>query len=538
MRAKHGMVVSSNPYASDVGIEILKKGGHAVDAAVAVGFALAVAHPAAGNVGGGGFMVIHEAKTQTEIAIDYREMAPAAAHPDMYLDEKGNVVQSLSTTGYLASGVPGSVAGMYLAWEKFGKLPWADLIKPAVDLARDGFLVSFELSQSLKKAAKRLSSFPASNRIFLRGGNFYREGEVFRQPELARTLEFIAAQGPTAFYEGEIAHLIAKDMKANGGNITLEDLKNYKPKVREPIRGTYRGCEIISVAPPSSGGIILVQMLNMIEPFPVGNLGHGSSQSFHLMAEVMRRAFADRAAFLGDPDFTRLPVKALTSKNYAASRSESIRRDWSSPSKTISHGDPSAFGAMETTHYSVVDSEGNGVATTTTINRLYGSGVTVPEAGFLMNNEMDDFASKPGVPNTFGLIQGKANAIAPRKRPLSSMTPTLVKKDNKLFMVLGSPGGPRIINTVFQILLNVIDHRLDIQEAVDAPRIHHQWLPDELVAELGALVRDVEIALQEKGHKIVYRDRIGNAHCIMIDPETGIRLGAPDPRSDSKASGY
>lgn len=534
------MVVSTNSYASEVGVQILKEGGNAVDAAVAVGFALAVVHPAAGNIGGGGFMVIHNAKAGGETTIDYREMAPEAAHRDMYVDAEGKIIEGLSTAGYVASGIPGSVAGMHLAWKTFGSLDWDDLVDPAIKLARQGFVVSHSLSQSLKneKTVKLLSRFPETRRIFLRDGKSYEEGEVFKQPELARTLELIAEKGAEAFYEGKIAQRIAQDMKEHGGLITLEDLKAYEPKVREPVRGLYRGYEIVSMGPPSSGGVILVEMLNMIERYPLANLGFNSSETLHLKTEVMRRAFADRAAFLGDPDFVEIPVKGLTSKQYARQWTQSIDGDYAYPSSVLSAGGPSGFESTQTTHYSVVDEMGNAVATTTTINGAYGSGVTIEGAGFLMNNEMDDFTSKPGVPNMFGLIQGEANAIAPRKRPLSAMTPTIVKRDGKVFMVLGSPGGPTIINTVFQIILNVIDHGFDIQEAVDAPRIHHQWLPDQIVVEKNGLVKDVEWAIQRKGHKIEYRESLGDAHSILIDPKTGVRLGAADPRSDSKASGY
>ena len=483
-------------------------------------------------------MVVHDARHGKEISVDYREMAPRAASRNMYLDEAGNLTEGLSTAGYLASGVPGSVAGLHLAWKKLGRLSWAELVDPSIQLARDGFVVSASLSHALQNAREILSRFPHSKRIFLRGGDLYQEGEIFRQPELAETLQRIAQEGPSAFYDGSIARLIAEDMGAHGGNITLEDLKDYQPKLREPLRGTYRGYEVISMAPPSSGGIVLLEMLNMIEPYPVAALGFHSSQSLHLLAEVMRRSFADRARFLGDADFSKIPVRELISKQYARERGKSIRKDWASPSSFLRQGDPAAFESSETTHYSVVDRHGNGVAATTTINGAFGSGVTIKGAGFLMNNQMDDFSSKPGTPNLFGLIQAEANTIAPGKRPLSSMTPTLVKKGDRLLMVMGSPGGPTIINTVFQIILNVVDYGFDIQKAVSAPRIHHQWKPDQISTEPEAMVRDVEIALQEKGHEIAYRESIGNAHCIFVEPITGMRLGAPDPRSESKASGY
>ncbi len=536
VRGSEAMVVSVSPIATDVGVDILSRGGNAVDAAIAVGFALAVTHPSAGNIGGGGFMVLHLAEENAEYTLDYREKAPAAASRDMYLDKEGNLIEGLSIDGYLAGGVPGTVAGLYQAWKRFGTLPWEDLVSPAVRLAEEGFKVSHAFSESLKRGSSRMSPYPESNRIFLRGGNYYREGEIFRQPELARTLSLIREEGPDGFYKGPTARLIADDMKNNGGLITLEDLEGYHAKFRDPVRGTYRGLEVVSMGPPSSGGTILVEMLNMMEQFPVSGLGYNSSESIHLKAEIMRLAFADRAEYLGDSDFSQVPVPGLTSKAYAEERAARIRKDWTAPSKTVYAGKPPGYESEETTHYSVVDRHGNGVAVTTTINWGYGSGMTIKGAGFLMNNEMDDFSSGRGIPNGFGLVQGEANEISAGKRPLSAMTPALVKKDNKLYLVLGSPGGPTIINTVFQVLMNVADFGMDIQEAVDAPRIHHQWMPDKLFAEKGALSRDVEKALEGKGHLIEPRGSIGDAHCIMIDEE-GIRLGAPDPRSDSKAKG-
>ncbi len=539
VRARHGMVVSASPEASQAGLEILRAGGNAVDAAVAVGFALAVTLPEAGNIGGGGFMVIHDPEQGRETTIDYREMAPASAHRDMYLDEEGNVAEGRSTVGHLASGVPGSVAGMHLAWKRYGKLPWAELVQPAIRLARDGFVVSYTLSRGLENKVELLEKFPDSRRIFLRDGRLYQEGEIFRQPELAVTLERIAKDGPEVFYKGEIARQIAAEMEANGGNIMLDDLRNYVPKERPAVRGSYRGHEIVSMGPPSSGGLVLIEMLNILENFPLANLGARSSQSIHLMAEAMRRAFADRAEYMGDPDFSDIPSEGLIDKAYARRWADGIDPHWATPSERISHGLPVAVEATQTTHYSVVDAAGGAVACTTTLNGGYGSGVTVTGAGFLLNNEMDDFTSKPGVPNAYGLIQGEANSIGPGKRPLSAMTPTLVKKDGKLFMVVGSPGGPTIINTAMQVILNVIDYEMDIQEAVDAPRVHHQWLPDRIRAEEDALVRDVEVNLRGRGHDLEFRERIGDAHCILIDPETGMRLGAPDPRrGDGTAAGY
>lgn len=537
-RARHGMVVSTDPLASEVGVEILRKGGHAVDAAVAVGFALAVVHPAAGNLGGGGFMLIHDARLGTEVSVDYREKAPAAARPDMYLDDRGEFRAERSTVGHLASAVPGSVAGLHLAWRRYGRLSWAQLLEPAIRLAREGFPVSHELHRSLKSARSLLERFPESRRVFLRHGDVYQEGEWFRQPELAQTLEEIAREGPGAFYRGTIAAKIVREMQAHGGLITREDLAEYQAVFRPPVSGTYREVEVISMGPPSSGGVVLLSMLHMIEPFPVRALGRNSSELIHLKAEVMRRAFADRARYLGDPDFQSLPVAGLLSRNYARDRGATIRGDYASVSQEISPGHPHAFEPEATTHYSIVDEEGNAVAATTTLNGSYGSGVTIPEAGFLMNNEMDDFTARPGTPNMYGLIQGEANAIAPGKRPLSAMTPTFVKKKGRLFLVLGSPGGPTIINNVFQVILEVVDFGRNIQQAVDNPRIHHQWLPDELVVEEDALVRDVRRALEKKGHVIRVRPDFGGVNAILVDAESGWRLGAADPRRNGAARGY
>ena len=537
VRGSEAMVVSVSPIATDVGVEILRVGGNAVDAAVAVGFALAVTHPSAGNIGGGGFMLLHLEDENREYSLDYREKAPAAASSGMYLDNHGEPVEGLSTRGYPAAGVPGTVAGLHLAWKRFGSLSWQDLVDPAFHLADKGFEVSFALSQSLRRGSARMKPFPESSRIFLRDGEYYEEGEIFRQPELAVTLSLIRDNGPEGFYRGRTARLIAKDMKANGGLITLEDLDSYEAKWRDPVRGTYRGLEVVSMGPPSSGGTVLLEMLNMMENFSVPGNRFLSVSDIHLKAEIMRRAFADRAEYLGDSDFVDVPVSGLTSKKYAAGLAAKVRKDWATPSETVFAGKPPGYESEETTHYSIVDRKGNGVAVTTTINWGYGSGATVEGAGFLLNNEMDDFSSGPGIPNGFGLIQGEANAIAPEKRPLSAMTPTLVKKEGKLFLVLGSPGGPTIINTVFQVLLNVVDSGMDIQEAVDAPRIHHQWMPDTLFAEKDAFVWEVEKALESMGHLIRKRGSIGDAHCIMVS-KRGILLGAPDPRSDSKAAGF
>ena len=538
VRGAHGMVVSTSPIASEVGIEVLKKGGNAVDAAVAVGFALAVTHPSGGNIGGGGFLVFHDAASGQSFTIDYREMAPARADRNMYIDEVGEIDPELSTVGHLSAGVPGTPAGLLLALEKHGRLVRQTVLGPAIRLAEEGFPVSYALAQSLESAAPLLSRFPESRRIFLRNGNYFEEGEILVQKELGATLRLISEQGASGFYEGRTAALVAEEMKSGGGFITEEDMANYRAVERQPIVATYRGHTILSMGPPSSGGVILTEMLNMVEPEDLAYLGRNSSRYVHLLAEVMKRAFADRAHYLGDSDFSSVPVRGLISKEYARKRRAEINPDRATLATDLGPGDPLPFETEDTTHFSVVDREGNAVANTYTLNGGYGSGVTVPGAGFLINNEMDDFSSKPGVPNQYGLIQGEANSIGPRKRPLSAMTPTIVLKDEEVLLVTGSPGGPTIINTVFQIVLNVVDHELNVQQAVDSPRFHHQWLPDVLRYEEHGLVRDVEVALRSKGHRLAPRTSIGDAHSIYVDPETEIRLGAADPRMDGKAVGY
>jgi gamma-glutamyltranspeptidase / glutathione hydrolase len=538
VRAPKGMVASAEQNATRVGVEILKKGGNAVDAAVAVGLALAVTYPAAGNLGGGGFMVVRMADGRA-VAIDYREVAPAAASRDMYLDASGDRVPGASLVGHRAAGVPGTVAGLALALEKYGTMKWRDVVEPARKLAEEGFPVSRDFARSLQMDAL-LKQFPESRRIFQRDGRYYREGEIFRQQELAQTLARMQEQGPREFYEGRTAELIEAEMKAGGGLISMDDLKEYKPIIREPVRGTYRGYDIISMPPPSSGGAVLIEMLNMLERRDLVEMGHNSSLKYNVLIEVMRRAFADRAQFFGDPDFVKIPLAGLLSKDYAFQRGQAIDFNRATPSSKVGHGRPPGYESPETTHYSVVDAQGNAVANTYTLNGGYGSGVTVRGAGFLLNNEMDDFAAKPGSPNGFGLVQGEANAIAPRKRPLSSMTPTIVLKDGKLFMVVGSPGGPTIINTVLQVLVNVIDHRMNLRQAVEAPRVHHQWLPDSVSHEPFGLAADVLEALKKRGHKVALRPHyIGDVQAIMIDLETGERLGVSDPRSpDGLAAGH
>ncbi len=531
--ARHGMVVSSEPLASAAGLEILRAGGNAVDAAVAVGFALAVTHPEAGNIGGGGFMLIRQAGGDS-IVVDYREEAPAAASRNMFQDAHGEVIPESSTVGALAAGVPGTVAGLALAHQKYGKLPWARVLRPAIRLAETGIPISYELSESLRADRELLSKFAETRRIFLRDGKFYEPGEILRQPELARTLRRIAVGGPAVFYRGAIARAIAASMQKHHGLITLEDLRQYQAKIRQPLRGDFRGFEILTVPPPSSGGIGLIEMLNVLEPMDLGE--PNSFKSIHQMAETMRRAYADRAAYLGDADFVPVPVAGLTSKKYAAKLRDEILQ--ARAEMTVQAGKPAEFESSQTTHFSVVDAAGNAVANTYTLNGGYGNGLTVEGAGFLLNNEMDDFAAKPGEPNMFGLVQGEANAVGPRKRPLSSMTPTIVTKDAKVRLILGSPGGGTIINTVLQVLLNVLVYEMNVRQAVTAPRFHHQWMPDVLVMERVGFSADTIEKLKEAGYKIHFRDRMGACEAIEINPETGWRFGAADPRASGKAVGY
>jgi len=536
--ATHGMVVSTNKLASEVGVEILKKGGNAVDAAVATAFALAVTYPSAGNIGGGGFMLIRWAKTGKAVMVDYREEAPGRAERDMYLDEKEEIIPDASTLGYLAIGVPGTVAGLTLALQSYGTMSLPEVMAPAIRLAEEGFVVTPSFSRSLERNAPRFSRFPSTKAVFLKNGKPYQPGELFRQPDLARTFKLIAKEGPSAFYRGEIARLIVKEMERGGGLITLEDLAAYKVYIHQPIRGSYRGYEILSAPPPSSGGVALVELLNILEEFDLSSMGHNTTETISLMVETEKLVYADRAEYLGDPRFVHIPVQGLISKRYAAELRKKINLFHATPSDQIKHGLPTLYESEATTHFSVVDSEGIAVANTYTLNGGYGSKVVVEGAGFFLNNEMDDFSSKPGYPNMYGLIGGEANAIAPRKRMLSSMTPTILLKDGKLFMVIGTPGGSTIITTVLQVILNVIDHKMNIQEAVAAPRVHHQWTPDFLYFERDTLPGGILKALMKRGYQIKERGSIGDAHGILVDPETGKLLGGADPRMDGVAVWY
>lgn len=545
--AKHAIVVSVHKLASDAGVEVMRAGGNAVDAAVATGFALAVVHPQAGNLGGGGFMLVRFADGKTKF-LDYREKAPAAATRDMYLDAKGEVIKDASLVGYKAVAVPGSVAGMAYAQKQWGKLPLKRVMEPAIRLAKEGFVLTYEDARDLQD--KDLTQFAESKRIFQRNGDLFEQGDVLKQPELAKTLERIASN-PKDFYRGNLAKQLAAAIQRGGGLVTEQDLRDYEVKEREPIHGTYRGYDIYSAPPPSSGGIAIMEILNILEGWDLSKMGPRSAQSIHVTVEAFRRAMMDRADFLGDPDFSTIPVAQLTDKKYASAWRETIDPDKASPSMKVKRpefGDldrmaslnERAIGAesSNTTHYSVVDAAGNAVSVTTTLNDTLGSKVTAEGLGFLLNDEMDDFAAKQGVPNAYGLIQGPANAIGAGKRPLSAMTPTIVVKDGKLAYVLGSPGGPRIITTVANILMGVIDYKLDIQQAVGAPRFHHQWLPDSITMEKVGFSPDTISALNQLGHKIDLQGYWSDGECIAIDPKTGDRLGAPDPRNNGAASGY
>jgi gamma-glutamyltranspeptidase / glutathione hydrolase len=557
VHAQHGIVVSIHELASRAGVEMMQAGGNAVDAAVATGFALAVVHPAAGNLGGGGFMLLRMADGKVHF-LDYREKAPAAAKRDMYLDAQGNVIEGASEIGYKSIGVPGSVAGMVYAEQKYGKLTLPQVMAPAIRLAREGYALSWGEARDFRRD-KYLGKFAESRRIFQRDGNYYQPGEIFRQPDLARTLERIAEK-PDDFYHGALAQELAATLQKGGGLITADDLAHYEVKEREPVRGTYRGYEIISAPPPSSGGTVLIESLNILEGYDLAKMENRSAQSIHFTTEAFRRAFFDRAEFMGDPDFSKIPVAQLIDKKYGAAWRDSIDADHASPSKELKR--PAIFSEMEqyaaahpqplaihesphTTHYSVVDADGNAVAVTTTLNGWFGARVTAEGLGFLLNDEMDDFSSKPGVPNSDGLIQGTANAIGPGKRPLSSMTPTIVVHEGKPFLVLGSPGSSKIITTVANVLMGVIDYGMNIQEAVNAPRFHNQWMPDVLNVEqwfspdtmqaLQKMGYNVQIGLHEPGRVFPYWS---DAECIAIDGKTGERLGASDGRNGGKAVGY
>jgi gamma-glutamyltranspeptidase / glutathione hydrolase len=533
--AASAMVVTDAPLATEVGVQVLRDGGNAVDAAVATAFALAVVYPEAGNIGGGGFMVARMADGATA-ALDFREKAPLAAHRDMFLDAAGNLTDR-SVIGHLAAGVPGAVMGLWEAHQRFGTAAWADLLAPAIRLAEDGFTVDARLAASMRADAPRLGRFGGSAGLYLPGGAPLEEGSHWRNPDLGRVLRRIAEQGPAGFYEGETADLIVAEMRRGSGIITHEDLRDYRAEWRTPIEFAYRGHRIISMPPASSGGITLAIMANVLEGFPLDRLGWDSDVSLHLVAEAMRRAFADRNHFLGDPDFVAFPQELLVSREYAARLGATIDRGRATPSADVRPGLAALAEPQQTTHFSVVDGLGNAVALTTTINELYGSAVTVSGAGFLLNNEMDDFAAKPGAPNMFGLVQGEANVIEPGKRMLSAMTPTIVlDRSGDVLMVTGARGGPRIITAVFQVISNVVDHGMDVSAAVRAPRIHHQHLPDVLYHEPEGLAEQRIQQLRAMGHQVAPRATVGTAPTIVR--RGGVWTGAHDPRTGGLAAGF
>ncbi len=528
--ATGGMVSSQEALATRIGVEVLDQGGNAIDAAVAVGFALAVTLPRAGNIGGGGFMIVHRADRNETKAIDFRETAPASMKKDVYLNDKGEADLKRSQDSGLGVGIPGTVAGMALALERFGsgRFTLAKLISPAIQMAIDGISVGDDLAFSLKQAEARLKRFDATAKIFMTvdGISLPRGAELF-QYDLARSLQAIAAGGPRAFYEGPLADKLVAAVNAAGGNWTAADLKNYRAVERDVVKGSYRGHEIVSMPPPSSGGVHLVQILNMLEGFDLKAAGHNSADALHLFAEASKLAYADRSEYLGDPDFVKVPVKGLTSKKYAETLRAQIDPAKARAGSTIKPGKPQPFESDQTTHYSVVDKDGNAASCTYTLNFSYGVGMVAEGTGILMNNELDDFAAKPGVPNAYGLVGGDANAPGAGKRPLSSMSPTIVFKDGKPFLVTGSPGGSRIITTVLQVVSNVIDHGMNVAEATEAARVHHQWLPDELRVERGLSIDTIRL-LQARGHKVEVRQAMGSTHSIMMTKQ-GFE-GASDQR--------
>ena len=537
--SENGVIASRSSLASAVGAEIMEQGGNAIDAAVASGFALAVTYPSAGNLGGGGFMVIRLANGQV-VTNDHREKAPILATKDMYLDANAEVIAGLSTRSHLAAGVPGTVAGLIDVLEEFGTMPLSDVIQPAIDLASDGFLIPEDLARQFESRIKDFSPYKASIGVFTKESVPYQAGELFIQSDLSRTLSRIKQLGKKGFYEGETAELIVQEMERGGGLISKEDLQTYESVWRDPIRGTYRGYEIVSMPPPSSGGVLLVQMLNMLEPYDLGTMGFGVSETVHLMIEAQRRAYADRSEYLGDPDFYPVPVEKLINKNYAEERFRDFKPDKAGSSEWTG---PGLFSkeSLETAHLSVIDDLGNAVAYTTTLNLSYGSKIVVDGAGFLLNNEMDDFSAKENEPNFYGLIGRKANSIEPSKRMLSSMTPTIVLKDGEPLLVTGSPGGSTIITTTLQIILNVIDHGMNLDEAVASPRFHHQWRPDRVIHEESAFSEETTEKLLEIGHRDLntiptyYGRGIGDANSVMKLPDGFI--GVSDPRNAGGAKG-
>lgn len=530
------MVVSAHPLASEVGVAVLKKAGNAVDAAVAVQFALAVTFPGAGNIGGGGFLVLRK-NDGTVDALDYREQAPAKATANMYLDENGNVIEGLSTAGHLASGVPGSVDGMVAAHARYGTLPWKDLVQPSIDLALNGFALTEREANWLNEYKERFLKYNTVAPHFTERES-WKKGDTIRWIDLGHTLERIRDNGRAGFYEGKTADDLVAEMNRGKGLITHDDLKNYKSVWRQPVVGHYKNYKVISMPPPSSGGICLLQLLESVEPFPVNKWGFNSPTTVHLMVEAERRVYADRSEYMGDPDFYKVPVSQLIDEQYVLDRMSTFDDEKATPSDSVKPGIINGYESEQTTHYSIVDAQGNAVAVTTTLNGLYGSYVVVAGSGFLLNNEMDDFSAKPGVPNMFGVLGGEANKIEPGKRMLSAMTPTILEKDNKLFMVVGTPGGSTIITSVFQTILNVIEHGMTMQDAVDARRIHSQWYPDVVAMEGKAMTPDDSIKLLGMGHELKFRKTIGRVDAILVRPTGQMEGGADRTRGDDTAAGY
>ena len=532
---KNGAVVTAHPEASKVGVEILKKGGNAIDAAIAVQFALAVVYPNAGNIGGGGFLVYRDSKGKTD-ALDYREKAPLKASEDMYWDKNGNAITDLSLYGQFAAGVPGTVDGMVKAHEKYGKLNWKELVQPAINLAQKGFKITKQQASELTNKHNDFVKYNSKTNA-LTSKSSWKEGDLLVQKELANTLKLIQQKGRAGFYEGKTADLIVKEMKRGNGIISHEDLKQYQSVWRTPVSGNYKGLKVISMPPPSSGGIALVSLFQSIEDYPINKWGFQADSTIQVMVEAERRVYADRAEHLGDPDFIKVPQKQLLDKSYNVNRMKDFSFDKATPSSAIKAGEIIGKESMETTHYVIVDKDGNAASVTTTLNNSYGSLVVVEGAGFLLNDEMDDFSVKPGTPNLYGLVGGKANAIEPSKRMLSSMTPSILEKDGKLFMVVGTPGGSTIITSVFQAILNVVDFGMTMQEAVAAPRFHHQWLPDQIDYEPNAISENVRESLKQKGYTLKERKPYGRVEGILVNTNGTYQAGA-DPRGDDKAVGY
>lgn len=531
----NGVVVTAHPEASKVGVEILKKGGNAIDASIAVQFALAVVYPNAGNIGGGGFLVYRDSKGKTD-ALDYREKAPLKASEDMYWDKNGNAITDLSLYGQFAAGVPGTVDGMVKAHEKYGKLNWKELVQPAINLAQKGFKITKQQASELTNKHNDFVKYNSKTNA-LTSKSSWKEGDLLIQKDLAKTLKLIQRKGRAGFYEGKTADLIVREMKRGNGIISHEDLKEYQSVWRTPVSGNYKGFKVISMPPPSSGGIALVSLFQSIEDYPINKWGFQADSTIQVMVEAERRVYADRAEHLGDPDFIKVPQKQLLDKSYNVNRMKDFSFDRATPSSVIKAGEIIGKESMETTHYVIVDKDGNAASVTTTLNNSYGSLVVVEGAGFLLNDEMDDFSVKPGTPNLYGLVGGKANAIEPSKRMLSSMTPSILEKDGKLFMVVGTPGGSTIITSVFQAILNVVDFGMTMQEAVAAPRFHHQWLPDQIDYEPNAISENVRESLKQKGYTLKERKPYGRVEGILVNTNGTYQAGA-DPRGDDKAVGY